>query len=1059
MPVELKHPVSHERSRISTHSSEKSLTIIFGSIAAFLGAIGIGGLLFGIDFLSAVVPEFKPIGVPAAISWFFFGLVLTLHAKNPQTGIKLNIVTAFLAVIAITAALDLPLKLMGRSFLVEDLVNGFAATIMAGRITPVSPVATFLIILSAIALFVLLRTSKDLPDNQRTRDIAGITGLSIVLMSFTVLLSYGLGTPLLYKTTIIPIAFTSALAALFTGLGLITSAGSSSAPLRYLTGQTVQSRLLRFLLPLMVTIVLVEGLLQTTLVSVYHIDNVIQLSIGLMLFCLITVFFVSKIVGDVSQVIEREEEKRRQVEWALAESERKYWNLYHYAQVGLFETSFKDARVVACNQRYCTLFGFPTIEEAIGKNVLGLYVNPDERKEVAQILKENGSIENYTGRFRNQATGKEFWGQFSARYNYERDVAEGSIIDISAQKEAEAHLKETNEYLTSLFDNANAPIIVWDPAFRITRFNHAFENLTGRTEQEVIGQHLAILFPESSRNASLELIRRTVSGERWKIVEIPIRHISGEVRIVLWNSANIVDPLGTLISTIAQGQDITERKAAEEKIKLSETRYRRLFESAKDGILILHKETGEIIDANPFMEYLTGYSREELIGRHLWDIGFFKDSLASKIAFNELQEKEYIRYEDLPLKTKDGKIKDVEFVSNVYPIDHISVIQCNIRDISDRKLAEEALKKNEYKFQILADFTYDWAYWIDTDLHMVYTSPSCEQITGYSPEDFMGNPDLMVTIVYPGDREIYLNHRSDMHDKPAMGMLEFRILHRDGSVRWLGHVCRPIFDSDGQFLGTRVSNRDITEQKALEQQREALIKELEQKNAELERFTYTVSHDLKSPLITIKGFAGLLEDDARKDDPVQLRKDILRINEAADTMQQLLTEVLELSRIGRVVSPFENIPFGIIAQEAVDLLAVQLAARGVTVRIAPNLPVVNVDHARIREVMVNLLENAIKFFGDRPDPEIRIGVDSSGKTPVFFVQDNGIGIESKYLERIFKLFEKLNISVAGTGVGLTIVRRIIEFHGGKIWAESDGPGKGTTFRFTLPGPDVSAESK
>ena len=366
-------------------------------------------------------------------------------------------------------------------------------------------------------------------------------------------------------------------------------------------------------------------------------------------------------------------------------------------------------------------------------------------------------------------------------------------------------------------------------------------------------------------------------------------------------------------------------------------------------------------------------------------------------------------------------------------------------------MAEEALKKNEYKFQILADFTYDWAYWIDTDLRMAYTSPSCERITGYSPEDFMGNPDLMVTIVYPEDREIYLKHRSDVHDKPTRGMLEFRIVHQDGSIRWLGHVCRPIFDSDGRFLGTRVSNRDITEQKALARQRETLIRELEQKNAELERFTYTVSHDLKSPLITIRGFASLLEDDARKGDPAKLKKDILRITQAADTMQQLLTDVLETSRIGRVVSPFENTPFGIIAHEAVDLLAVQLKERGVTVRIAPNLPVVNVDHIRIREVMINLIENAIKFFGDQPDPEIRIGADSSGKTPVFFVQDNGIGIDPRYLERIFNLFEKLNVSVAGTGVGLTIVRRIIEFHGGKIWAESEGPGKGTTFRFTLPG--------
>ena len=373
------------------------------------------------------------------------------------------------------------------------------------------------------------------------------------------------------------------------------------------------------------------------------------------------------------------------------------------------------------------------------------------------------------------------------------------------------------------------------------------------------------------------------------------------------------------------------------------------------------------------------------------------------------------------------------------------------QDITDRKLAEEALKKNEHQFQTLADFTYDWAYWIDTDFHMIYTSPSCERITGYSPEDFMSNPDLMVSIVYPEDRDIYIKHRSDMHYKPAAGMLEFRILHHDGSVRWLGHVCRPIFDNNGEFLGTRVSNRDITEQKAMQRQREALIRELEQKNAELERFTYTVSHDLKSPLITIKGFAGLLEDDALKSDPLQLKKDVQRITVAADTMQELLTDVLELSRIGRVISPLENAPFGVIVQEAVNLLSLQLAERGVTVSIAPDLPIVYVDHTRIREVLVNLIENAVKFFGDRPDPLIKIGVDNSGKVPVFFVQDNGIGIDPRYLERIFNLFEKLDTSAQGTGVGLTIVRRIIEVHGGRIWAESEGMGKGTTFRFTLPG--------
>jgi signal transduction histidine kinase len=244
---------------------------------------------------------------------------------------------------------------------------------------------------------------------------------------------------------------------------------------------------------------------------------------------------------------------------------------------------------------------------------------------------------------------------------------------------------------------------------------------------------------------------------------------------------------------------------------------------------------------------------------------------------------------------------------------------------------------------------------------------------------------------------------------------------------------------------------DITDRKQAEDLRERLIRELEQKNTELERFTYTVSHDLKSPLITIKGFAGLLEDDTLRKDPVQLKKDVQRIISAADTMQQLLSDVLELSRIGRVVSLPEKIPFGTIAKEAVDLLAGPLAGRGVWIEVAPGLPVVSVDRVRIREVMVNLIENAIKFMGSQQNPVIRVGVETDGTTPVFFVQDNGIGIDPRYLERIFNLFERLDTSTLGTGIGLTIVRRIIETHGGKIWAESEGVGKGTTFRFTLPG--------
>lgn len=482
---------------------------------------------------------------------------------------------------------------------------------------------------------------------------------------------------------------------------------------------------------------------------------------------------------------------------ALKESERKYRNLYTYAQVGLFETSFKNATVVTCNERYAALAGFSSVKEAIGSDILHLYADPEDRIVVGRILREEGYIENHILRLRNHATGEIFWTQFSARFNYEREVAEGSIIDITAQVAAESALRESEEAFRSLAENAN------------------------------------------------------------------------------------------------------------------------------DGFLIGNAE-GMHVFANRRTAEITGYSIDELV--------------------------------------------------------HTSIRQI------------------------------------------------------VRPDEF--------------ERVIEERFRKRMAGEPAPSQYETIIVGKDGKdipielssakIQWYGQPADLIVF------------RDISKRKMAEEQREVLIRDLEQKNTELERFTYTVSHDLKSPLITIKGFVGLLEDDARSGDPDQLRQDVSRISKAADTMQALLNDVLELSRIGRIVNSPKKVPFGMIVREAMELLEVPLAERGVAVEIAPDFPVVFVDHIRIREVLINLIENAIKFFGNQKTPCIRIGVDTGTAMPVFFVQDNGIGIDPRYLERIFNIFEKLDPAVPGTGIGLSIVRRIIEIHGGKIWAESEGPNKGTTFRFTLP---------
>jgi PAS domain S-box-containing protein len=234
-------------------------------------------------------------------------------------------------------------------------------------------------------------------------------------------------------------------------------------------------------------------------------------------------------------------------------------------------------------------------------------------------------------------------------------------------------------------------------------------------------------------------------------------------------------------------------------------------------------------------------------------------------------------------------------------------------------------------------------------------------------------------------------------------------------------------------------------------ERKNLIAELENKNAELERFTYTVSHDLKSPLFTIRGFLGYLEQDALSGDFDRVRADMKRITDATEKMQNLLNDLLELSRIGRLKNASVIIPFGELAREAVELVHGRIMENDVAIQIAASLPAVLGDRPRLLEVLQNLIDNAAKFMGTQKEPRIEIGQSGEAQEgmPIFYVRDNGIGIAPEHFERVFGLFNKLDVKSEGTGIGLALIKRIVEVHGGRIWVESE-VGKGSTFYFTLP---------
>ncbi len=243
---------------------------------------------------------------------------------------------------------------------------------------------------------------------------------------------------------------------------------------------------------------------------------------------------------------------------------------------------------------------------------------------------------------------------------------------------------------------------------------------------------------------------------------------------------------------------------------------------------------------------------------------------------------------------------------------------------------------------------------------------------------------------------------------------------------------------------------DITDRKQIETDRERLITQLKAANAELEGFTYTVSHDLKSPLVTISGFLALIEKDMAAEDSEAVEDDIARIGEAAEKMKGLIDYLLELSRIGRLMNPPEEVALGELAHEIGDSLSTLPGNRGVELDIATDLPVVYGDRVRLSELLSGLIDNAIKYSGDQQVPRVEIGVRSGEDTPVIFVRDDGIGIAPQYHEAVFNLFRKLGAEGEGAGVGLNIAKRVVEVHGGRIWVESEGEGKGSTFCFTLP---------
>jgi PAS domain S-box-containing protein len=625
---------------------------------------------------------------------------------------------------------------------------------------------------------------------------------------------------------------------------------------------------------------------------------------------------------------------------------------------------------------------------------------------------------------------------------------------------------------------------------------------------------------------------------------------------------------------IGEENKLTERQQAEDVLKSSEVKYRRLFETAQDGILILDADTGKITDVNPFLTDMLGYSSEELLGKQLWEIGPFKDIEASQGAFQTLRSRGYVRYEHLPLENKSGQRIAVEFVSNVYSVNGKRVIQCNIRDITNREQVEETLRESEERYRDLYSNAPIAYFSVGTDGFIKESNKATRQLFGHSEEELRKMPVLglyaeeskskaksvldkrfkqgldivneemayqrkdgkkvygllSVSLVKDKNSRVVasrsmvrdITERKQAEEKLAeseakyrrlfetaqdailildgatgriidanpfikdllgysmeelrgknlweigkamdvlASKLSYKQLHKEGYVRY-EHL--PLVARDGRVVAVEVvanayqvghqriiqcNIRDITARKREEEARERLTQQLQAKVSELETFSYGIAHDLRSPLVSIEGFNRLLREDMQNQKVENVKEDIRLLETSVRKMQGFLDSTLDYSRSGQLIKRTEDVSFGKIVEEAVAEFDEEALSIGGVISRAKIFPKVYADRMRIKEVLTNLVKNSIKYRDKTVPLKIEIGHYRSGKEVVFFVRDNGTGIDANEVGKIFDLFYRGTADGEGSGIGLAVVKKIIEAHGGRIWVREGQTEKGTTICFTLP---------
>ncbi len=613
-----------------------------------------------------------------------------------------------------------------------------------------------------------------------------------------------------------------------------------------------------------------------------------------------------------------------------------------------------------------------------------------------------------------------------------------------SNKKLENLVKETTSELKGVFENIVDAYVVMNLLGDVIKMNEAAEQLLGYKLEDHINL-MNLVHPDAKEQAVSgfqELFTQgTITNFHIKIVIA-----TGVLRLVHINASIIYNASGQAIAAQGIVRDITNEKAAEQRLIDSENRLSALISNLESGVLLEDEYRNIVITNNRFCNFFKiPATPEQLIGQNCENAAelskeLFKDPEGFVTRINTLTRKKEQALSD-ELTLRDGRILERDFIP-IYEDGAYKGHLWTYRDVTLRRKFRESIEAERQKYSnIIANMNLGLIE-VNTDDEILMVNQSFEEMSGYVEKELLGKKgkEALLTI----KSQYTLAKENKNRQKGQSNSYEVEAITKSGEIRhWLISGA-PNYNLNGQVIGSIGIHLDITEIKNLELQKEHLLKKLERSNDELQEYAHVVSHDLKSPLRSINALVNWIKEDTKDQLTIDTQDHLKMIESTLEKMEQLISDVLEYSSVGTDNSVLEQVDLNVVMSDIETLLH---CPEHITLSWNQKLPTLTADRVKIQQLFQNLMSNAIRYC-DKDQGIVQVDFTEGATHYTFSIKDNGIGIPEEYHQKIFKIFQSLNTHKDSTGIGLSIVKKIVDLYKGTIWLES-AVGEGTTFFFTL----------